>query len=490
MVDVERVLLERNVPIPLRDGTLTYANVWRPAGGDPVPAIMVRTPYTKEVEEINVFSEPRVAAVRGFAIVSQDVRGRGESEGEFDPYFQEGADGYDSIEHVAGLDWCSGDVVMAGNSYVGATQWLAAVEAPPSLRAIAPGLTPDAYDEGWTFHSGVLELAFIHSWIAGIFGPQDRLWLDDVERSYTARDELIEFAPWCEPWFREAIGSPYWERCSIAARRDAVRVPALSIGGWHDTFLDGTLRNFAADRNPRSRLIIGPWGHDDWLTHLVGDRNLGVAGSGDAFGLFDRELEFYSAAIAGEDPPMARVSAYMLGARRWLELESWPPPGSEPVSMRSPGRRSITTPRTCRPPSAGGSSRSTRRAAPAGASSTSAPWPPILVSRSWSSARLRRNGWRAPCAPAWRPHRPAAIRPTGCAPSACATATARFSTCARGSRGPRRARPRSRSTSGTSASSCPRAPSSACSSPGRATRAGSRSGSPAARPSVPARPWI
>ena len=133
----------------------------------PVPAIMVRTPYTKEVEEINVFSEPRVAAVRGFAIVSQDVRGRGESEGEFDPYFQEGADGYDSIEHVAGLDWCSGDVVMAGNSYVGATQWLAAVEAPPSLRAIAPGLTPDAYDEGWTFHSGVLELAFIHSWIAG-----------------------------------------------------------------------------------------------------------------------------------------------------------------------------------------------------------------------------------------------------------------------------------------------------------------------------------
>ena len=119
MVDVERVLLERNVPIPLRDGTLTYANVWRPAGGDPVPAIMVRTPYTKEVEEINVFSEPRVAAVRGFAIVSQDVRGRGESEGEFDPYFQEGADGYDSIEHVAGLDWCSGDVVMAGNSYVG-----------------------------------------------------------------------------------------------------------------------------------------------------------------------------------------------------------------------------------------------------------------------------------------------------------------------------------------------------------------------------------
>ena len=353
MPDVERILLERNVPIPLRDGTTTYANVWRPADGPPVPAIMVRTPYTKEVEEINVFSEPRVAAARGFAIVSQDVRGRGFSEGEFDPYFQEGADGYDSIEHVAGLDWCSGHVFMVGNSYVGATQWLAAVESPPSLTAIAPGLTPDAYDEGWTFHSGVLELAFIHSWVAGIFGPQDRLWLDDVERSYAARDDLIAFAPWCEPWFREEIGSPYWQRCSIAARRDGVRVPALSIGGWHDTFLDGTLRNYAADSNPRSRLVVGPWGHDDWLTHLVGDRNLGVAGSGDAFGLFDRELEFFSAAVAGEDPPMAPVSAYMLGARRWLELDAWPPPGAEAVSMPIPGARFAHDPASL-PPSLGG----------------------------------------------------------------------------------------------------------------------------------------
>ena len=253
MPRIERITVERNVPVELRDGTVTYANVWRPADSDPVPAILVRTPYGKEVEEINVFSEPRAASARGFAIVAQDVRGRGESEGEFDPYFQEGPDGYDTIEQVAAMDWCSGDVVTAGNSYTGATQWLAAATAPPSLKGIAPGLTPDRYDEGWTFHAGVLELAFIHSWVAGTFGPQDKLWLDDVERSYTARDELIEMAPWCQPWFEEAIGSEYWESISIAARRDQVNVPALNIGGWHDIFLDGTLRNFAADSEFRTR---------------------------------------------------------------------------------------------------------------------------------------------------------------------------------------------------------------------------------------------
>ena len=477
MVDVERILLERNVPIPLRDGTMTYANVWRPAGGGPVPAIMVRTPYTKEVEEINVFSEPRVAAARGFAIVSQDVRGRGYSEGEFDPYFQEGLDGYDSIEHVAGLDWCSGDVFMAGNSYVGATQWLAAVEAPPSLRAIAPGLTPDAYDEGWTFHSGVLELAFIHSWIAGIFGPQDRLWLDDVERSYGARDELIAFAPWCEPWFREEIGSPYWERCSIAARRDRVRIPALSIGGWHDTFLDGTLRNFAADRT-RARACH----------RAVGARRLA-----DAPGWRPqprrrrlrrriRALRARARVLLGGD--RRRGSADGAGHR----LHARAPAGGSsssrgrrpvpsPSRCRSPGRRSITTPRACRPAWAGGSSRSTRRAAPDGAGSTSGPSPPILVCSPWSSARRRRNGWRARCAPAWRPIDRGDRADWVCTLCMRDGDGALLNLCegiARAADGRVRGQGRPREHLRRAASP---GPSSACSSPGRATRAGSRSGS-------------
>jgi predicted acyl esterase len=333
MTDVTQARLELNLPIELRDGAVTRANVWRPAGGEPVPAILVRSPYTREQEEITLFCEPRVALPQGFAVVSQDVRGRGGSDGQFDPFVQEGRDGYDTIEQVAAMEWCSGDVVMAGNSYVGATQWLAAVEAPPHLRAIAPGLTSDRYDEGWTYRAGVIELGFMHSWIGGVLGPQDSKRLDDVEHFYTARDELIEMAPWCRPWFEQPPGSPYWESVSIAARRERVNVPSLNIGGWYDIFLDGTLRNFHADMHPDSRLIVGPWGHDDFPPHLVGDRNLGFAGSGGAYGLFAKELEFFRAAIDGRASALPRVSAYMLGARRWLELEAWPPPGATTVSL-------------------------------------------------------------------------------------------------------------------------------------------------------------
>ena len=333
MTDVTEGLLELNVPIPLRDGTVTRANVWRPASGERVPAILVRSPYTREQEEITLFCDPRIALPRGFAVVSQDVRGRGPSGGDFDPFVQEGPDGYDTIEYVAAMEWCSGDVFMAGNSYVGAAQWLAAVEAPPHLRAIAPGLTADRYDEGWTYRGGVIELGFMHSWIAGVLGPQDSQWLDDVEHFYTARDELIEMAPWCRPWFDQPPGSAYWETISIAARRERVTVPALNIGGWYDIFLDGTIRNFQADSHPRSRLIIGPWGHDDFPPHLVGARNLGFAGSGGAYGLFGKALDFYQAAIESREPSLPRVSAYMLGARRWLELESWPPPEATTIAV-------------------------------------------------------------------------------------------------------------------------------------------------------------
>src|SRR4029079_6453127 len=101
---------------------------------------------------------PRVAAARGFAIVSEDVRGRGFSEREVHAYFQDGADGYDSIETFAGVARSSGHVFRVGNSYVGATQWLAAVESPPSLTPIAPGLTPGAPHERVAVHTRALQL--------------------------------------------------------------------------------------------------------------------------------------------------------------------------------------------------------------------------------------------------------------------------------------------------------------------------------------------
>ena len=190
-------------------------------------------------------------------------------------------------------------------------------------------------------------------------------------------------APWCQPWFDEAIGSDYWESISIAARRDQVKVPALNIGGWHDIFLDGTLRNFAADSNPHSRLIVGPWGHDDFLTHLIGDRNLGVAGSGDGYGLFEKALDFYQAAVEGRASSLPRVSVYMLGARTWLELDTWPPPGAHRRRCRSRRPPSATIPTSCRRASAAARCAATPSAGRGGASVISAAWPHTPACGRW-----------------------------------------------------------------------------------------------------------
>jgi len=153
----------RGVEVPLRDGTCTSAEIWLPDDDRPHPAILVRTPYEKEGAAPTATVDTRMATARGYVVVLQDVRGRGASEGVFEPFVNEESDGVDSVAWVAEQPWCDGNVVMAGVSYVGATQWLAAVGAPPALRGIAPTLSSDDYGEGWSYRSGVAEYGFLTS---------------------------------------------------------------------------------------------------------------------------------------------------------------------------------------------------------------------------------------------------------------------------------------------------------------------------------------
>jgi uncharacterized protein len=325
--------LLREVAVPLRDGTVTRAEVWLPDEARPGPAILVRTPYLKEDAAPKPITDARLAAERGYAMVVQDVRGRGSSEGEFEPFVNEERDGADSVEWVAAQPWCDGRVAMAGMSYVGATQWLAAAAAPPALKAIAPTLSSDDYAQGWSYSSGVPELGFLASWSAADLPPFERRWHDEPLRGCDDPEELAKIAPWLPEWLRERADSAYWRARSVAHRRDDLRAPVLAIGGWYDVFCDATLQSFARSRHPHDRLIVGPWGHDPFLDHLVGDASLGFAGNGAAEPLFARMLDFYDAALDEREPPLPRVSVYVLGARRWVALDDWPPPGGTRESM-------------------------------------------------------------------------------------------------------------------------------------------------------------
>jgi putative CocE/NonD family hydrolase len=330
---VTDVRLLREIAVPLRDGTVTRAEAWLP-NGTPGPAILVRTPYLKETAVPSPVADVRLATERGYSVVVQDVRGRGSSEGEFEPFVHEEADGADSVRWVAEQDWCDGRVVMAGMSYVGATQWLAAAAAPPALGAIAPTLSSDDFADGWSYKGGVPELGFLATWNAIDLAPFDERWHDEPIRAGEELEDLARAAPWSADWLRVGVESDYWLSRSVAHRRDGIAVPALVVGGWYDVFCDASLRSFARSRHERDRLVVGPWGHDAELSHLVGDANVGIAGSGRVAELFDTILDFYDAILAEEAPRLPRVSVYALGARRWVGLAAWPPPGAEPAALR------------------------------------------------------------------------------------------------------------------------------------------------------------
>src|SRR5271167_1945974 len=134
------LVTEFNAAVPMRDGVVLRADVMRPEGGGPFPTLVYRTPYGKTEAEME-YTTFRHAVERGYAVVIQDVRGRYASDGEFNAYFNEGGDGYDTIEWAAKQPWSSGGVGTFGLSYPGAVQWLAAVESPPHLKAMVPAMT-------------------------------------------------------------------------------------------------------------------------------------------------------------------------------------------------------------------------------------------------------------------------------------------------------------------------------------------------------------
>ena len=131
------MVVDLDVKVPMRDDVVLRADVYRPPGGGPFPVLLYRTPYGKH-NAVESYQTHRKAVERGYAVVLQDVRGRYASEGMFEPYRNEGKDGFDTIEWAAAQPWSNGDVGTFGLSYPGAVQWLAAIESPPGLKAMAP----------------------------------------------------------------------------------------------------------------------------------------------------------------------------------------------------------------------------------------------------------------------------------------------------------------------------------------------------------------
>ena len=350
---------ETNVPIPMRDGALLYADIYRPDSPDRVPVLLQRVPYNKSMPAYrSVALDSTRAASHGFAVVIQDTRGRYTSDGEFYPFLNEAQDGYDTIEWCAAQPWSTGKVGMFGRSYAGATQWLAATSRPPSLAAIVPGVTASDYYEGWTYKGGALELGFTMSWTLSALTlanlakltsiktvppeTRDRLieaidGLDGSFRHLPLKDfpHLKELAPYFYDWLAHPSADDYWKRWRIEDHYGDMGVASLNVGGWHDIFLKGTLRNFQGmtEHGPTDtirkgqKLLIGPWHHASPGPDTSGQAYFGLMASDPAIDLHGLHLRWYEYWLKGidngimDEPP---VRIFVMGENAWRYEQEWP----------------------------------------------------------------------------------------------------------------------------------------------------------------------
>lgn len=369
---ISRVTVEYDAAVPMRDGTILKTDLYLPDAPGPWPTLVHRTPYAKNSSGAIIgMLDIRRAVLGGYAVVIQDTRGRNASAGDFEPFANEGNDGYDAIEWLAAQAWCNGRVGMWGNSYVGATQWLAAINRPPHLAAIAPTVTASDYHEGWTYQGGAFELGFSGTWGAMLaLGNLARAanWRNDdpaVQRQLDTVDGLqgalwtlpltalpgVEALPAYQDWLAHPEDDAYWRRWRIADHYGRLDLPAFHTGGWYDIFLGGTLRNFAGMRTGAAseraraaqRLIVGPWHHFMPFDNKVGEWNFGQRAAAallDWDGLALRWFDWVLKGVANGVEAEAPVKLFVMGANRWRDESEWPLARARPTPyyLRGNGR--------------------------------------------------------------------------------------------------------------------------------------------------------
>src|SRR5512146_250990 len=160
------VWTEYDVRVPMRDGVTLSADIYRPMeskNGARYPVILSRTQYNKALAPAKTIENFKYFVEHGYVVVWMDVRGRGDSDGEFVPYRNDARDGYDTIEWCAVQGWSTGKVGTFGGSYLGRIQWLTALEHPPHLTTMISLVTPsDPFVESPTGTHGPMSICWFH----------------------------------------------------------------------------------------------------------------------------------------------------------------------------------------------------------------------------------------------------------------------------------------------------------------------------------------
>jgi putative CocE/NonD family hydrolase len=336
--------LQWGLRIPMRDGIELAATVYQPHGRkEPLPVVFTLTPYIADSYQDRALYFAR----HGYVYALVDVRGRGSSGGEFDPFAQEAKDGYDVVEWLAKQPWSNGKVAMWGGSYAGYDQWATAKELPPHLVTIVPAAAAHpgvdfpftkniyyAYDIQWlTYTSGRTKNVGLFN--EGSFWSQKFKEAYLSERPFRELDQLVgNPSPVFQRWLSHPTVDDFWKAMNPTPEQFAkIDLPILSITGHYDgdqfgalTYYRDHLRHASPAARDKHYLIIGPWDHAGTRTPnpQVGGLTFGQASVLD---LNDLHRQWYDWTMKGGPKPAfleKKVSYYVVGpgAENWKKVDT------------------------------------------------------------------------------------------------------------------------------------------------------------------------
>lgn len=328
--------------IPMRDGIWLAADVTRADDNKPHAILLVRTPYSRA--EVAAIVDAVNLARTGWVVIVQNVRGRYESQGRFNPFLQEEKDGADTVAWCCAQPWSDGRVVMTGASYAGATQWSCAKAKPRGLKAINPQITATDIRDAWFYEGESFRQAFVQSWALSLVFTDEsnrdeirsraHLLAENPQQLYNAppaQSPLTELFPPYNRWIDRA-DEAYWRACAAMPIDEPLDIPAYHLAGWYDIFCEGSLADFIAMRQraqseyarANQRLVVGPWTHTSLYSQQAGEVDHGLQANGFVQDEFGKIISWMGQIINGE-PAEGGSQVFVLGSNAWYELSAWPP---------------------------------------------------------------------------------------------------------------------------------------------------------------------
>jgi putative CocE/NonD family hydrolase len=270
-----RVNFQWSATIPMRDGVRLHATVYTPRNQKtPAPCIFTLTPYIAQ----SYHDRGLYFAAHGFPFLAVDVRGRGDSQGQFEPFIQEAKDGYDVVEWLAQQPYCNGKVAMSGGSYTGYDQWATAKEFPPHLATIVPTAAPYAgvdfpmrggifypYLVQWLTFTGGHTLQESIAADASFWRTRYREWFESGLPFNTLDSRVGNPSDTFQQWVAHPNADAYWDSYNPTAEQYAkLAIPILTITGSYDDDQPGAIahyreymRNTTPEGRTRHYLVIG-----------------------------------------------------------------------------------------------------------------------------------------------------------------------------------------------------------------------------------------